>query len=254
MIFLSHNSQDKDVVGPIAVQLSRKYGKDNVFYDSWTIKPGDSIIASMSEGLAKCQYFFFFISENSLKSSLVGLEWQSALYKSAKEGIKFIPIKVDDSSQPAILIHKLYINMYEDGLETTITRMIDIIENRDSSIYNARFKNIVCKIVKVSDYEYNVTVIARKFIERDATILFAFSNSSDEIDIKITSDSTTVVHGSSGNIGKNNIKGLFLSNRPLTPKLPIAYNVKNNKTHTIENFQIFHQTDVDQAELLDIVI
>ena len=34
MIFLSHNYKDKDVVGPIAVSLANRYGKENVFYDS----------------------------------------------------------------------------------------------------------------------------------------------------------------------------------------------------------------------------
>ncbi len=65
MIFLSHNYRDKDVVGPIAVALANKYGKDNVFYDSWSIKPGDGIINEMNNGLEKCKFFFFFISENS---------------------------------------------------------------------------------------------------------------------------------------------------------------------------------------------
>lgn len=75
MIFLSHNYKDKDVVGPIAIRLANKYGKENVFYDSWSIKPGDGIIEQMNNGLEKCKYFFFFISENSLKSGMVSLEW-----------------------------------------------------------------------------------------------------------------------------------------------------------------------------------
>ena len=62
MIFLSHNYKDKDVVGPIAVSLANRYGKENVFYDSWSIKPGDGIINEMNNGLEKCKYFFFFIS------------------------------------------------------------------------------------------------------------------------------------------------------------------------------------------------
>ena len=54
MIFLSHNYKDKDVVGPIAVSLANRYGKENVFYDSWSIKPGDGIINEMNNGLEKC--------------------------------------------------------------------------------------------------------------------------------------------------------------------------------------------------------
>jgi hypothetical protein len=250
---LSHNQFDKDVVGPIAIQLANKYGKDNVFYDSWTIQPGDSIIGSMSEGIKKCKYFFFFISENSLKSALVNMEWQTALMKSTKEGIKFIPIKMDDSDQPAILIDKLYINMYEDGLDTTIVRIQDIIENKDSSIYNAYFHNIVYQMEKISDSEYIITVIALKFIERDAEIIFAFKNPTDDISVDITSDGTQTSYSSSGKIGNDNFKKIFLSSRPLTPKKPIIYRVKNKSANNIEGLRLFHQTDENKAQLLGII-
>ena len=100
MIFLSHNWKDKDVIEPIAVRLKEVYGEENIFYDSWSIKPGENIIGKMNEGIEKCKYFFFFISNNSLNSSMVNLEWQSALFKSAKEGIKFIPIKIDNCYPP----------------------------------------------------------------------------------------------------------------------------------------------------------
>ena len=55
---------------------------------------------------------FFFISQNSLNSSMVDLEWQMALYKATKEGIKFIHIKVDDCYQTQILLSTLYIDMF----------------------------------------------------------------------------------------------------------------------------------------------
>lgn len=53
------------------------------FYDSWSIRPGENIIGKMNEGIEKCKYFFF-ISNNSLESLIVDLEWQSALFKAAK--------------------------------------------------------------------------------------------------------------------------------------------------------------------------
>jgi len=250
LIFLSHNHHDKDVVGPIAVHLSTRYGKDDVFYDSWTMRPGDSVIGKMSEGLSRCKFFFYFISENSLKSEMVNLEWQPALFKAAKEGIKFVPIKVDDSNQPAILIDKFYINMYEDGMDTTITRIVDVIENRDSSIYNATFNNITSKIEKETESTYLVTVLAKKFIERDAVILFSFSNPLEEIDIKITSDGTKTIHASSGEIGEDFFKSIFLRTRPLTPKKPIVYKISNKNSTSIINLRVWHQTDDDKATLI----
>ena len=50
MIFLSHNYKDKPVVEQIALKLSAIYGQNNVFYDSWSIQPGQGIIDKMNEG------------------------------------------------------------------------------------------------------------------------------------------------------------------------------------------------------------
>ena len=60
MIFLSHNHLDKPVVEQVALELSQRYGQQNVFYDSWSIQPGQGIIDKMEEGLSKCKFFFLF--------------------------------------------------------------------------------------------------------------------------------------------------------------------------------------------------
>ena len=58
MIFLSHNYQDKPIVEQLALRLKDTFGQENVFYDSWSIQPGDGLIEKMNEGLEKCRYFF----------------------------------------------------------------------------------------------------------------------------------------------------------------------------------------------------
>lgn len=81
MIFLSHTLVNKNIVEPIAQKLAFVFGQNNIFYDSWSIQPGDGIIEKMSIALDQCKYFFFFVSKESLKSDMVKLEWQNALYK-----------------------------------------------------------------------------------------------------------------------------------------------------------------------------
>lgn len=81
MIFLSHNYKDKPVVEQVALRLKSIYGIDKVFYDSWSIQPGDGIIDKMNEWLSNCKFFLFFISQNSLSSNMVKLEWQNALFR-----------------------------------------------------------------------------------------------------------------------------------------------------------------------------
>lgn len=51
MIFLSHNYKDKAVVEPIAIGLKNAFSQDNIFYDNWSIQPGDGIIDKMNERL-----------------------------------------------------------------------------------------------------------------------------------------------------------------------------------------------------------
>lgn len=75
-IFISHNCKDKVIVEPIAVRLAEVFGRDNVFYDSWSIQPGEGIIEKMNQELFDCDFFFFFVSKNSLQSKMVKLEWQ----------------------------------------------------------------------------------------------------------------------------------------------------------------------------------
>ena len=69
MIFLSHNSNDKPVVEQVALKLKNIYGQDKVFYDSWSIQPGEGIVDKMDEGLTRGHTLFsdttFVIRENS---------------------------------------------------------------------------------------------------------------------------------------------------------------------------------------------
>ncbi len=96
MIFISHNSKDKAIVEPIAIRLRELFGQDNVFYDSWSIQLGDGIIDKMNEGLANFRLFFFFVSNNSLNSYMVKLEWQNAVMKMSKGNAKLIPVRIDN--------------------------------------------------------------------------------------------------------------------------------------------------------------
>lgn len=149
MIFLSHNSNDKPIVREIAKTLKDVFGTDKVFYDEWSIQPGDGIIDKMNEGLANCEFFFFFISEHSLKSKMVELEWQNALMKKAKEGIKFIPVKLDQSIPPAILLQTLYIDLFANGLEVATRQLVDVINGQNTFQNNhPQFSNILGIIKK----------------------------------------------------------------------------------------------------------
>jgi hypothetical protein len=132
MIFLSHNHKDKDVVEQFAIRLRDVFGQDQIFYDSWSMQPGDGIIDKMSEGLGDCKLFLFFVSKNSLQSNMVKLEWQNAVMKATTSETKIIPIKLDDCLMPAILLQTLYIDLFTVGLEVALRQVVDVAEGKNT--------------------------------------------------------------------------------------------------------------------------
>lgn len=251
MIFLSHNYKDKDLVEPIAVKLREIYGEQNVFYDSWSIKPGESIIGKMNEGIKKCKFFFFFISNNSLNSSMVDLEWQAALYKATKYGIKFIPIKLDDCYPPQILLSTLYIDMYTYGMDNTLKDMFDIIEDKNSKEYKATFKNVIAYVKKINDNELKISIKALKLIEPNLSFAVLFSNMSEDIDLKVSSDLMVNIY--SGNMGTQKFKGAKVS-RVLTPQFPFEMIVRCDSLIELGDISIWHQIGPDEFKIVDCVL
>jgi len=61
MIFLSYSHKDKAIVSHMAEAFRKTFGEDKVFFDQWSIQPGDSLVDRMGEGLANCCYFFFLV-------------------------------------------------------------------------------------------------------------------------------------------------------------------------------------------------
>lgn len=248
MIFLSHNYKDKDIVEPIAVKLKEIYGQENVFYDSWSIKPGESIIGKMNEGISKCKWFFFFISNNSLNSSMVDLEWQSALYKSAKEGIKFIPIKIDDCFPPQILINTLYLDMYTTGFDNTLRNIFDLIDNNDSKEYSKKFENLLCTVEMVNINEIKIKIEVLKLIEPNPSFGFAFSNDLDDVSVNMISDMMSQ-HYSGKLYNNKNFKGCRIS-RVITKGFPYEVVLKSKQGFKNDDLQILHQVGKDNFVLL----
>ena len=113
MIFLSYTQGDSEIVDPVASAIGQHFGQANVFFDKWSIFPGESIIARMNEGLANCAYFFLFMTKDSMAKAFVNLEWHSALSMATQGGIaRLVPIRASETHIPPILAHLKYIDMY----------------------------------------------------------------------------------------------------------------------------------------------
>ena len=185
MIFLSHNSKDKIIVEPIAIKLREVFGQENVFYDSWSIQPGDGIINKMNEGLANCTIFYFFVSNNSLSSYMVKLEWQNAVMKASNGNAKLIPVRIDNCQIPPILSQSLYIDLYTNGFDVALRQIVDIATG--SNTYRPQFtsvSNLEARTTSLMGREIEVEVSANYYMEPIPHFLFATPNSENEISFK----------------------------------------------------------------------
>lgn len=183
MIFISHTHADKLMVEPIAQRLASVFGQENVFYDRWSIQPGDGIIDKMEKALAKCKFFFFFVSKKSITSEMVKLEWQNALLKATKAETKIIPVKLDDCLMPSVLLQTLYIDVFGHGVENAIRQMIDVISEKNtfSGIETQGFQNIRGYVSKLEDGSIQIEFRAEAYMEPHSNYMILVENTKDEI-------------------------------------------------------------------------
>ncbi|WP_353163781.1 toll/interleukin-1 receptor domain-containing protein [Empedobacter brevis] len=232
MIFLSHNFKDKPIVEPIAVKLSTVYAMNNVFYDSWSMQPGEGIIDKMNEGLEQCKFFFFFVSKNSLASNMVKLEWQNALYKATQNAAKLIPVKLDDCLMPAILTQTLYIDVFGKGLEFGLRQIIDVINNKNTfTATEQTYENVRGYILKTSqEKEINIEIRAETYVEPMSKYLLLVENLDNEVDGKCTNQVLIQqVFMKDVNVADNyKCNGIYFEVvGPTTPGFPIRFTLKS---------------------------
>jgi len=189
LIFISHTHSDKPIVEPFANRLAEVYGIDHIFYDSWSIQPGEGIIEKIDQGLSTMNIFFFFVSERSLESNLVKLEWQNALLIGSKGKIKLIPVKLDGSKMPSILTQTLYLDVYINGFEVVLRQMIDVIEGRN--IYQSKFdkyENVKAYVQRISEREMKIVIKAETYMEPISRYGIVVLNEEKDVKWRCTSD------------------------------------------------------------------
>src|SRR5579885_1380408 len=95
-VFLSHSSNDKPTVRPIAERL-RADGL-RVWFDEWELNPGDSIPSKIDEGLERSRVLVLCMSANAFGSDWAQLE--SYIYRfrdPLNKQRRFIPLRLDDA-------------------------------------------------------------------------------------------------------------------------------------------------------------
>lgn len=185
-IFISYNHKDSVLVDSVVQKLNIEFGRNNIFYDKWSIQPGDSIIGKMNEGLEMFTTFFFFVSPNRIDSKMVSLEWQVALNRATNNNLKFVAIKIEDCKMPTILSDKLYIDLYGEGLTDAIAKMKCVVKSENNYKPLEDVRNLKAKLIKKSDEHYLVKIEATTYTENNATYAFACENNLNDFALSLT--------------------------------------------------------------------
>ena len=257
MIFLSHNYKDKPIVEPIALELESIYGKKEVFYDSWSIQPGDGIVEKMNDGLFASSFFFFFISANSLASPMVKLEWQNALYMAMKGKIRFIPVRIDGSMVPPILYQSLFIDFFSNGFSFGLKQITDIVSGNNTFIPTYQtFKNVAAVEKVESDSSIVVCFFAKYVLDPVPRFCIITDNDLSSISIENLSDASyygSMKDGEMCNDGKQHNALYVAAPRPIVPGFPFQIRIKSSESKKLTLNGISREKQYGEMEALPIV-
>ena len=182
-VFLSHNHNDKPLVEAVALKLAAIFGRDQVFYDSWSVEPGDGIIDKMNSGLVAPEFVFFFVSKNSLSSGMVKLEWQNALYSASKGKTRIVPVRIDGSEMPAVLKQTLFIDMHTVGLEAAIAQIVGVTQgNASFTPQHLGFSNLSYTQTSTADRWLEITIKASHLMEPNPNFALVVDNLETDIE------------------------------------------------------------------------
>ncbi|MBB3804491.1 hypothetical protein FHR51_000602 [Xanthomonas arboricola] len=245
-IFLSHNHSDKPLVEAVAIKLASIFGQDQVFYDSWSIHPGDGIIDQMNKGLEAPEFVFFFVSANSLASEMVKLEWENALYAATQGKTRLIPVRVDGSDMPAVLKQTLFIDMHTIGLDAAIAQIVNVSQgNASFRPQHQGFSNLTYSAITLADGTLEITIRASHLMEPNPNFAFPMMNEKYEVGwwIKGHPGIQSAFHEQAFGLAEGGMTNAVVM-RPitgsLTPAHPLTFEFRPRGARTLNLIDVLH--------------
>lgn len=256
MIFISHTHADKPVVEQIALRLRSIFGQDKVFYDSWSIQPGDGIIDRMNEALGDCQLFLFCVSKNSLQSRMVGLEWQNAILRATQGRTKLIPIKLDDCLMPPILLQSLYVDLFGQGLDIAMRQIVDITTGNNTFRPGPQQFSNLRAYKRIEGDKIIIECRAEYFLEPISHFLFLTHNTDAEINVNIVGEQMSIngfnkdIQLSDGRI----VNGVYICiSRGTIPGFPFVVEVKRLNDSKADVFAVMHEYKMGEYRAIPLI-
>lgn len=111
-IFVSHRGLDQEPAERLATEL--RLARHDVWLDTWTVRPGDSIVHEITSGLTRSAYLVLCLSRHG-PSPWLDREWMSALARQldAKD-IVLLPVRLTGGDLPAILADIKLVDLVAD--------------------------------------------------------------------------------------------------------------------------------------------
>jgi hypothetical protein len=111
-VFVSHRGADLKPAEKLAQGL-RAAGHD-VWLDEWTIRPGDSIVDRINEGLETATHVVLCLSSSGT-APWMNREWMSTLARQLEgQGVRLLPVVLTGGSPPAILADIKFVDFTRD--------------------------------------------------------------------------------------------------------------------------------------------
>lgn len=124
-VFVSYSHRDRVIADRMARSLSG-LGVD-VWIDQWEIRPGDSLIEKINEGLNDKDILLLLLSSASVASSWVQKELSSALMEElARRKVVVVPVLIETCELPPLIADKKYTDFrvdYEAGLRELMSAL-----------------------------------------------------------------------------------------------------------------------------------
>jgi hypothetical protein len=113
-VFVSHASEDKAFVIPLATRL-RADGVE-AWVDTWEILAGDSLADRIFEqGIANCDVFLIVLSTLSVTKPWVREELNAGFALRVEKATRLMAVRLDDCEVPVVLKSRLWIDMSREG-------------------------------------------------------------------------------------------------------------------------------------------
>ena len=101
-VFISHNKKQKFKARLLAMALV-DHG-ENVWFDEWTIRPGESLTGGIEEGLTKANVFVLIWSKDAAESKWVGTEIRAYIRRRVDDdSLRIVPVMIDDTPLPTLV-------------------------------------------------------------------------------------------------------------------------------------------------------